>query len=34
MDFGKAIIALKQGRAIQRKGWNGNGLFVVRQIPT
>ena len=33
MDFGKAIIALKQGRAIQRKGWNGKGLFVVKQIP-
>lgn len=33
MDFGKAIIALKQGKAIQRKGWNGKGLFVVKQIP-
>lgn len=33
MDFGKAIIALKQGKAIQRSGWNGKGLFVVKQIP-
>ena len=32
MDFGKAIIALKQGKAIQRSGWNGKGLFVVKQI--
>lgn len=33
MDFGKAIIALRQGKAIQREGWNGKGLFVVKQIP-
>lgn len=33
MDFGKAIVALKQGKAIQRSGWNGKGLFVVKQIP-
>lgn len=33
MDFGKVIIALKQGKAIQRSGWNGKGLFVVKQIP-
>lgn len=33
MDFGKAIVALKQGKAIQRMGWNGKGLFVVKQVP-
>lgn len=33
MDFGKAIVALKQGRAIQRSGWNGKDLFVVKQVP-
>lgn len=33
MNFGKAIEALKQGKAIQRKGWNGKGLFVVKQVP-
>lgn len=27
MYFGEAIEALKQGRAIQRNGWNGKGLF-------
>ena len=33
MDFGDAIEVLKQGGAIRRKGWNGKGLFVVKQIP-
>lgn len=33
MNFGNAIEALKQGKAIQREGWNGKGLFVVKQIP-
>lgn len=33
MDFGEAIKALKEGRAIQREGWNGKGMFVVKQIP-
>ena len=33
MNFGKAIEALKQGKAVQRQGWNGKGLFVVKQIP-
>lgn len=32
-DFGEAIKALKEGKAIQRQGWNGKGLFVVKQIP-
>lgn len=31
--FGEAIEALKFGLAIRRKGWNGKGLFVVKQIP-
>lgn len=34
MDFGKAIEALKAGLAVRRKGWNGKGLFVVKQIPS
>lgn len=34
MDFGKAIEALKSGLAVRRKGWNSNGLFVVKQIPS
>lgn len=32
-DFGQAIKELKAGKAVQRKGWNGKGLFVVKQIP-
>ena len=33
MDFGKAIEALKQGKLVQRQGWNGKGMFVMKQIP-
>lgn len=32
-SFSKALDAVKQGRAIQRKGWNGNGLKVKAQFP-
>lgn len=34
MNFGDAIEVLKQGGAIRRKGWNGKGLFVVKQVPS
>lgn len=34
MNFGQAIEALKEGKAIQRAGWNGKGLFVIKQVPT
>lgn len=33
MSFGMAIDALRIGLAIRRKGWNGKGMFVVKQIP-
>lgn len=33
MNFGDAIEVLKQGGAIRRKGWNGKGLFVIKQVP-
>lgn len=33
MTFGDAIEILKQGGAIRRRGWNGKGLFVVKQVP-
>lgn len=33
ISFGDAIEVLKQGGAIRRKGWNGKGLFVVKQVP-
>ena len=32
-SFGDAIEILKQGGAIRRKGWNGKGLFVIKQVP-
>ena len=28
MDFGKAIEALKQGKKVARKGWNGKGMYL------
>lgn len=33
MSFGIAIQALKFGLAIRRSGWNGKGLFVIKQVP-
>jgi len=33
LTFGLAIEALRQGKLIQRKGWNGKGMFVMKQIP-
>lgn len=32
--FGSAINALKQGLLVSRKGWNGKGMFIVKQIPS
>ena len=34
LDFGWAICALKSGKLVSRKGWNGSGLFVFMQVPT
>lgn len=28
MDFGYAIKALKEGKKVTRKGWNGKGMFL------
>ena len=28
MDFGKALEALKEGKKVARKGWNGKGMFL------
>jgi hypothetical protein len=28
MDFGDAIRALKEGKKVARKGWNGKGMFL------
>lgn len=33
-DFGTAIKFLESGGAIRRSGWNGKGLFVVKQVPS
>lgn len=33
LTFGHAIVALKQGKRVQRSGWNGSGLFVFMQVP-
>lgn len=32
-DFGTAIKFLLAGGAVRRAGWNGKGLFVVKQVP-
>ena len=34
VNFGGAINLLKAGLAVRRKGWNGKGLFVVKQVPS
>lgn len=33
MNFGLIIEALKQGKLAQRDGWNGKGMFIMKQIP-
>lgn len=30
-DFGVALRELKAGKKVQRKGWNGKGMFIVLQ---
>ena len=31
MDFGKAIVSLKEGKRVCRSGWNGKGMFLAYQ---
>lgn len=33
MDFGYALNALREGRAVYRSGWNGKGMWLKLQIP-
>jgi hypothetical protein len=33
MDFGTALIALKEGKSVSRTGWNGKGLKLKLQVP-
>jgi len=32
-DFGWALEQLKQGKKIQREGWNGKGMWLMLQVP-
>lgn len=34
VTFGEAIKALHEGKRVQRKGWNGKGLFIFMQVPS
>ena len=34
VNFGGAIDLLKAGLAVRRQGWNGKGLFIVKQVPS
>ena len=29
MNFGEAIIAMKEGKHVQRSGWNGKNQYIV-----
>ena len=31
MNFGQALEALKQGKRVARKGWNGKGIYIELQ---
>lgn len=33
MNFGMAIMVLKAGYPIRRSGWNGKGVWVIKQVP-
>lgn len=33
MDFGKALEALKAGKKVARRGWNGKGIYIELQRP-
>ena len=33
ISFGAAISAMRQGKRLARRGWNGNELFVFMQVP-
>lgn len=33
MDFGSALVALKDGKRVYRKGWNGKGQYIELQRP-
>lgn len=33
MDFGFALLKLKEGCKMARRGWNGKGIYILLQIP-
>ena len=33
MNFGKALEALKNGKRVARRGWNGKGIYIELQRP-
>jgi hypothetical protein len=33
LNFGQAVEALKEGKKVQRIGWNGKGMWLMLQIP-
>lgn len=33
LTFGMAIIAMKNGHKVARKGWNGKGIHIELQVP-
>ena len=33
MNFGDAIVALKEGKRVSRAGWNGKGMWLELQVP-
>ena len=32
-DFGGALLSLKKGKKVARKGWNGKGIYIELQRP-
>jgi len=33
MNFGHALVVLKLGKRVRRKGWNGKGIFIELREP-
>ena len=33
LSFGHALVALQEGRKVQRSGWNGKGMWLELQLP-
>ena len=33
MTFNEALILLKGGKKVRRKGWNGKGMWIYLQVP-